>query len=207
MDDRGFGGINTRQPGGPTAGGGGYGGASGAGVLQTGLIGGIGLYEGGFARRVPAGIEARVSAARATLSLCHTLSGGNQCGSFRSALSGAMGRVAPAAGLANWLQIESPEVAYQRKMGNHGRPRHAAATGGSGRRQRVQQEQRHAIGLAAAGLTAIQTGWPSPEKGSSRRRRTAGRDTGQRRGAAGTKWPTCTGQIPRRWQNGAQASR
>ena len=140
--DRGLGGINT-QPGGPTAGGGGYGGASGAGVPQTGLIGAESALQGGL-RGGLAGIEAGVSQAGQTLS--PYTQGGNQAFGLQSALSGAMGPEAQRQAFANYN--ESPEVAYQREMGERAITRNAAATGGLGG-GRVQQElQRHAIGLA-----------------------------------------------------------
>lgn len=138
----GLGGINT-QPGGPTAGGGGYGGASGAGVPQTGLIGAESALQGGL-RGGLAGIEAGVNQAGQTLS--PYTQGGNQAFGLQSALSGAMGPEAQRQAFANYN--ESPEVAYQREMGERAITRNAAATGGLGG-GRVQQElQRHAIGLA-----------------------------------------------------------
>ena len=196
---RGLGGINT-QPGGPTAGGGGYGGASGAGVPQTGLIGAESALQGGL-RGGLAGIEARVNQAGQTLS--PYTQGGNQAFGLQSALSGAMGPEAQRQAFANYN--ESPEVAYQREMGERAITRNAAATGGLGG-GRVQQElQRHAIGLAQQDY-----GNSFNRLGPSPRRVTAPPDcwAGYRPtpGALRDKWPTAQGN-PSPVAERAQASR
>lgn len=101
-------------------------------AMQRGLQGGI------------AGLESGVNQASSTLS--PYTQGGNQAFDLQSALSGAMGPEAQRQAFANYN--ESPEVAYQREMGERAITRNAAATGGLGG-SRVQQElQRHAIGLA-----------------------------------------------------------
>jgi hypothetical protein len=71
---------------------------------------------------------------------------GAKSSNLQAALSGALGPDAQRQAFANYN--ESPEVAYQREMGEKAIMRNAAATGGLGG-SRVQQElQRHAIGLA-----------------------------------------------------------
>lgn len=117
----------TAQPGAPK-----YGLSGAEEAMQRGLQGGL------------AGLEAGVNQAGNTLQ--PYTQGGNSAFNLQSALSGAMGPEAQRQAFANYN--ESPEVAYQREMGERAITRNAAATGGLGG-SRVQQElQRHAIGLA-----------------------------------------------------------
>ena len=114
-----------------------------AGVPKYGLIGSEEAMRGGLEGGI-AGIEAGMNQAENTLSP-YTGSGAKSS-NLQAALSGALGPDAQRQAFANYN--ESPEVAYQREMGEKAIMRNAAATGGLGG-SRVQQElQRHAIGLA-----------------------------------------------------------
>lgn len=114
-----------------------------AGVPKYGLIGSEEAMQGGLAGGI-AGINEGMSQAENTLSP-YTGSGAKSS-QLQAALSGALGPEAQRQAFAGYN--ESPEVAYQREMGEKAIMRNAAATGGLGG-SRVQQElQRHAIGLA-----------------------------------------------------------
>ena len=196
--DRGLWRHQYAQPGVSTAGGGGYGGASGAGVLQTGLIGAESAFTGRFSRGgLAPGSRPGVNQAGQTLTLANQ--GGNQA--FGSALrhggrkpSGrpcqlqriARGRVPAGNGRAGGLPAPP-------------QPPVDLAVAGFSRNCKA-----HAIGLCSR-ITA-NSFKPAGPRREGRRRRTVGRDTGQRRGRCGTNSLRHRAN-PRRWRERAQASR
>ena len=112
-------------------------------VPQYGLVGAEDAMRRGLEGGI-SGIETGINQAGNTLSP-YTGSGAKSS-NLQAALSGALGPEAQRQAFANYN--ESPEVAYQREMGEKAIMRNAAAMGGLGG-SRVQQElQRHAIGLA-----------------------------------------------------------